>query len=159
MEPRACKDLAGRCGMYCGACEIHRAYADGGKVRIDVAKKHNCLPADVRCKGCRAVHVIGWSRSEDWGRNCAILNCLKRRGIETCHDCTSILSCDRWLALHGECYAKGIDLKANLIAVSRQGPDAFVQEMDKRWRCQHCGKPIAASADDNRCHHCGQFNL
>lgn len=83
------KNLAGRCGIYCGICEIYRAYKDGGRLRLAVAKKYNCLPAEVRFEGCRAVHVIGWSRDENWGRNCIILRGLRENDWESCYDCGS----------------------------------------------------------------------
>ncbi len=159
MERHVSRDLAGRCGMYCGVCEIHRAYTDGGKFRIEVARKHNCLPGDVRCKGCRGVAVVGWAKSEDWGKNCAILRCLKSRQLATCGECPTISSCERWQALAEELFTRGIDLKANLQEMSRLGPDAWVKEQDKRWRCQHCHEPVAVTTGDSRCQLCGEFNL
>ena len=153
------KNLAGRCGMYCGACEIYRAYKDAGKSRIEVAQKHGCLPAEVRCDGCRAVHIIGWARDPEWGRNCQILRCLKTQNVETCGDCSQISECDRWQSLAAECERQGINLKENLRQMKLLGMDAWVKKQDERWRCQQCGRPVAASFEDPHCNFCGAFQL
>jgi hypothetical protein len=152
-------NLAGRCGMYCGACEIHRAYKDGGRMRQEVARKHNCLPGDVRCDGCRAVHIVGWSRVEDFGRNCAILHCLKTKSLDSCHDCGTASQCERWTTLAEELMQFGIDLRANLTAIQMSGIESWVRNQEERWACQKCSRPVNALSDSARCHLCGCFQL
>ncbi|MBM3315486.1 DUF3795 domain-containing protein [candidate division WOR-3 bacterium] len=153
------KNLAGRCGMYCGICEIHRAYKDGGKLRLDVAKKHKCLPGDVRCEGCRAVHIVGWSREENWGKNCVILHCLKEKGLETCQDCKGAAACEKWGAVVEEYSHLGLDLKLNLRRIQELGLEQWLATQDERWRCQQCGTPSVVSADQQRCVRCGTYQL
>jgi hypothetical protein len=153
------RNLAGRCGMYCGICEIHRGFKDAGKLRMDVAKKHNCQPSDIRCEGCRAVHIIGWARDEDFGRNCQILACLKTRNLETCGDCEKITGCERWQPLAGECEGLGIDLKTNLNSIRQQGLEAWLQAQDERWRCHQCGRTVVVDSVTPRCHQCGVYQL
>jgi hypothetical protein len=153
------RNLAGRCGMYCGACEIRRAYEDAGKLRVEVAQRFSCLPAEVRCNGCRAVHIVGWARDPEWGRNCRILHCLKTQKLETCADCAQHSECDRWRTLSEECEKRGIDLKENLRQMTGPGIDDWLKAQDERWRCQNCGQRVVASFEDPKCHHCGAFQL
>jgi hypothetical protein len=153
------RNLAGRCGMYCGICEIHRGFKDAGKLRIDVAQKHGCLPGDIRCDGCRAVHVVGWSRDPDWGKNCRVLRCLKSQKLETCGDCGERSGCDLWGKLAASCEALGVDIKAGLTAMNKTGIEAWLGTQEERWRCQQCGHPIAVSSLDVCCHRCGSFQL
>jgi hypothetical protein len=153
------RNLAGRCGMYCGACDIHRGFRDGGKARIEAARNHNCLPAEVRCEGCRAVHIVGWARDPDWGRNCQILRCQRTQSIDTCAVCGQLKGCDRWNRLAAETLRSGIDIRENLARMSKDGMDIWLAAQDERWRCQQCDRPVAASADNPRCPNCGSFQL
>ena len=66
------KNIIGRCGLYCGICEIYRAYKDSKELRKELAKKHNCDPEKVMCEGCQAIDVYGWSLEKEWGKNCKI---------------------------------------------------------------------------------------
>jgi hypothetical protein len=153
------KNLVGRCGVYCGSCEIHRAYKDKGKLLLDIARKHNCLPGDVRCEGCGAVHVIGWARAEGWGKDCEIRKCQQRRELQTCGECHDVRNCGRWNALAEEYQSMGMDLKANLQAMSNGGLGEWLDKMDQRWRCQQCGVPTVASNNNPRCLRCGTYQL
>lgn len=153
------RNLAGRCGLYCGACEIYRAYKEAGKLRMDVARRHKCMPAEVKCEGCRAVHIVGWGRAEKWGRNCIILACLKTKNLETCGDCDRISACQKLAVLVEEYEPLGMDLKANLRAMRELRLETWLDQQDARWRCQGCGEPAVVSADVQRCHKCGAYQL
>ena len=64
------KSLIGRCGLYCGICEVYRAYKDIGaqyimSLREELAKQHKCQPEEVRCKGCQAIGVDGWAHEKE----------------------------------------------------------------------------------------------
>jgi len=54
------KNLVGRCGLYCGACIIHRAYKVSEELRRTVAEGENCKPEDIRCEGCQTVLSNAW---------------------------------------------------------------------------------------------------
>ena len=41
------RNLVGKCGLYCGACGIYRAYKDGGEYRQRLADFFKC-PQDAR---------------------------------------------------------------------------------------------------------------
>jgi hypothetical protein len=152
------KNLVGRCGVYCGACEIYRAYKDKGKLLLEVTKKYNCLPADVHCDGCGVLPMNGWARAAGWGRDCEIRKCLHRRGFEYCYDCNEISACRRWNELAEECQASGIDLRANLLAIRDGHFEEWIEKQSERWSCQKCGKPVHAS-EESRCHACGAYQL
>ena len=148
--------LAGRCGLYCGYCEIHRAYKDSVSVRIQLAKKHRCAPGDIVCEGCQRVHARGWSKDPDWGRNCRILKCLGDRGLRFCYECTQLDSCELWGDLAEAYLHLGVDLKENLRQYKHGRVRKWLEEQDRKWRCAHCGNPMIVSSDFFRCHRCGK---
>jgi rubrerythrin len=53
----------------------------------------------------------------------------------------------------------GMDLKANLQAMSNGGLGEWLDKMDQRWRCQQCGVPTVASNNNPRCLRCGTYQL
>lgn len=88
-------NLTGRCGLYCGICEIYRAYKDSEELQRELASKHDCSPQDVRCEGCQAIDVSGWSQEKEWGKNCAILQCLNAKELAFCHECDVYNTCQK----------------------------------------------------------------
>jgi len=58
------RNLAGRCGIYCGACGIYRAYVDGGEYLEYVSRNWNIPKERVHCNGCQAL------TPECWGSGC-----------------------------------------------------------------------------------------
>jgi len=63
------EDLVGRCGLYCGACSIYRAYKDNGEYLKRIATRFKCSPEKVRCEGCQIL------TPEFWGNDCKIVQC------------------------------------------------------------------------------------
>ncbi len=149
----------GRCGFYCGACEIHRAFKDSPPLRIELAKKYGCQPGEVHCEGCQVLNVGGWSRSDKWGANCEILECLHDRGHDSCHQCPDTYTCERWAALAEQYLMQGMDLRANLERIKKGEVDEWLASMEQRWRCQECDRPIIVSPDHEHCHWCGAYQL
>lgn len=47
------KNLVGRCGHYCGACTIYRAYKDGGELYKKLREKYP--DGDIFCEGCQVI--------------------------------------------------------------------------------------------------------
>ncbi|NIU39053.1 DUF3795 domain-containing protein, partial [Candidatus Bathyarchaeota archaeon] len=76
------RNLIGRCGLYCGACGIYRAYRDGGAYRERLASAFKCPPQKVRCQGCQAL------TPECWGNDCKIVKCLNVKGLQFCYECS-----------------------------------------------------------------------
>lgn len=52
--------LLSRCGIYCGACFIHRAQRDGGALLDEMAKRFNVPKAEIRCDGCSGPYEEQW---------------------------------------------------------------------------------------------------
>jgi len=149
------KNLIGRYGLYCGVCEVYRAYKDSRKLQEELAKKHNCLPEEVRCEGCQALGVYGWSYDKEWGTNCKILKCLNGKKQKVCYECAEYDSCERFDKFAEICLGIGLDLRKNLKMIQEGRTEEWLSEQDKKWRCPKCGKPIIVSYDFKECHWCG----
>ncbi|UCD92413.1 MAG: DUF3795 domain-containing protein [Methanobacteriota archaeon] len=139
--------LVGRCGLYCGACGIYRAYRDGGDYLKEVAESFDCSPQLVRCEGCQEL------TPECWGHNCKIVNCLRGKGFSFCHECSDLKSCPKHSKLHEGYEELGVDIKGNLERIKAGDAEGWVMEQESKWRCKSCGKPISCHMEE--CHQCG----
>lgn len=148
------KNLVGRCGLYCGSCEIYRAYKDSQELRERLAKKHKCLPEEVRCKGCRALGTYPWTYEKEWGSNCKIRNCLNVKGLTFCYECPEYDTCQKHADLAKACSWLGVDLRANLRMIREGKAEEWLLEQDKKLRCPKCGNPIIVSYEFKDCHWC-----
>jgi hypothetical protein len=89
------KKLIGRCGLYCGDCEIRAAYVSGDdKLIADVAEKLGVEPNKVRCEGCLSL------TEKCWGRGCEIIACIESRGSKHCVQCPDIDDCTKFARLN-----------------------------------------------------------
>jgi len=144
--------LVGRCGLYCGACGIYRAYRDGGEPRRVLAEQFKIPEDKVRCEGCSAL------TPECWGTGCKIVECLDGKGYGFCYDCPEHAagSCEKYEKLSAR-YAKlNIDVRANLDRIRAGEAEGWLAEQDTRWRCSGCGRPV--SCHSPKCYHCGKVN-
>lgn len=151
------KNLVGRCGLYCGYCEIYRAYQDSPEFRKELARKNNCRPEEVRCEGCQALSVYGWSGEKEWGANCKILKCLNAKGYKYCIDCSEYPHCAQFEQFARTCSGLGINLRENLQMITEGQEERWLGEQEKRWRCPKCDRPIIVSYDLKNCHWCGEI--
>lgn len=131
------KALLGRCGTYCGSCPIHRAGLDGNeKKTFDIAFRTRCTLDMVRCGGC------GTSDRFVLSKGCLFRKCAKGRGLESCGLCNDF-PCDTLTGLYeDDNRAKG-EAEKNARRIREVGVDLWLREADARWRCPHCGRPIA----------------
>ena len=145
--------LVGRCGLYCGACGIYRAYKDGGAYLLRVADFLKCPPKKVRCEGCQALTI------ECWGNECRIVKCLDAKGLQFCFECADYANhtCENFEKFAQD-YLKedGVDLRANLARIKAGNRDKWLKESDKKFRCPHCGEPLPTSSFRKNCYHCGK---
>jgi len=151
------RNLIGRCGTYCGYCEIYRAYKDSDRLRMELAKRYECQLGDIVCEGCQMLHAKGWAKDGEWGRNCKIRECLGDRGFKYCYECPEVNSCERLGDLEDTYVHLGVDLKANLRMLKLGQVTEWLEQQDRRYRCGHCNCPIILSSDMLRCHRCGQI--
>ncbi len=145
--------LVGRCGLYCGACEIYRAHKDGGKYRQRVAAFLKCPPEKVRCEGCQVL------TPECWGNDCKILQCLNAKGFKFCYECLNYNEhdCENFERF-SEAYLKedGVDLRANLSRIEAGEVEDWQKKSKEKFRCPYCGKPLSFGAFRKKCYHCGR---
>ncbi|MFQ5883725.1 MAG: DUF3795 domain-containing protein [Thermoplasmata archaeon] len=139
--------LVGRCGLYCGACGIYRAYRDGGEYLEKVAESFDCSPQLVRCEGCQDL------TTECWGNNCKIVNCLRGKGLSFCFECEDLDACEEYSSLYEGYKELGANLKRNLERIESGDSEKWIEEEDERWRCRSCGKPVSYHMEE--CHQCG----
>ncbi|MDH7478344.1 MAG: DUF3795 domain-containing protein [Candidatus Bathyarchaeota archaeon] len=147
------KNLVGRCGLYCGACAIYRAYKDNnGEYLAKLAQHFKCLSEKVRCEGCMAL------TPECWGYNCEIVQCLRNRGLEFCYQCSEYESetCEKFENLAKPYLEEdGVDMRANLERIRRGETEEWLIESEEKCKCPICGKPLSTGAIKRKCYHCG----
>ena len=143
-------NLVGRCGLYCGACSIHRGCKDGGAYRLRLAEHFKCPPEKVRCEGCHAL------TSECWGNDCKIVQCTTAKGYSFCYECPQFddKSCEKHNELATRYLGDNVDARANLARIKAGQIEAWLKENRERFKCPFCGKPLPEGRDD--CYHCGK---
>jgi len=147
------ENLVGRCGLYCGACTIYRAYKDRGKLLENVAKYNNCHPEEIHCQGCQTALRDGWSFENEWGANCSYLKCLEARGLEFCYQCPEYSQCQKFDELARSALMHGEDIRENLERIKAGDTKNWLAEQDRKWRCPSCGNPVPIRIKE--CHWCG----
>jgi len=150
MELMLESSLIGRCGLYCGACSIYRAYKDDGEYLKRVAAYFKCPPEKVRCEGCQAL------TPECWGNDCKIVQCTKAKGVSFCYECPQFddRSCEEFEDLAKRYMEDNVDVRANLLRVKTGQVEALVRESKERFRCEYCAKPLPEGS--KKCYHCGK---
>ncbi len=145
------KNLVGRCGLFCGACGIYRGYKDGGTYRKGLADSLKVPQEKIQCNGCQAL------TAECWGNNCKIVQCLNAKGYKFCNECSDYFTyaCKLFEQLYEENLAEGIDLRANLARIKAGGVDAWLNDVEQKYRCPVCRRPIPAQLHPRKCYHCG----
>ena len=147
------KNLIGRCGLFCGACGIYRAYRDGGEYRQRLADFFKCSQEKVRCEGCQAL------TQECWGNGCKIVRCLNGKGLRFCYECSDFEnhSCEMFEKFSNR-YLKedDVDLRANLARIEADDVDAWLKESEQTYRCPYCSKPLPTKSFRRKCYHCGK---
>ena len=148
-------NLVGRCGFYCGACHIYRAYKDSEKLQKIIAEKENRKSEEIRCEGCQRVLINGWEK-EEWGKSCKRVQCLDMKGFNFCNECNEYLDCEKFHEIADYCLKYGANLKENLNKIQSGKIMEWLKEEDKKWRCRTCGNSIPIITDVTlSCHWCG----
>lgn len=142
--------LVGRCGLYCGACTVYRAYKDNGEFQTRVAAFFKCSPEKVKCEGCQAL------TSECWGNGCEIVKCTTARGFSYCFECPQFhdVRCDKFEDLAKRYMKDNVDVRANLSRIKTGQVKGWLEDSKKRFKCPICAKPLPEGS--TKCHHCGK---
>jgi hypothetical protein len=145
------KSLAGRCGLYCGACAIYRAERDGGEYLKGLATHFQCPPEKVRCAGCQDL------KPDSWGYNCKIVKCLRGKDLEFCYQCGNYRKnkCDKYAELAKGYMEDGVDIRANLERIKKGEVENWLRQNEERFKCPACRKPLPESRIKKECYHCG----
>lgn len=117
--------LQGRCGLYCGECEIYMAYStnDRKSLRRIAGERSEILGRDlsaeqIKCLGCKS------PVASCWGAGCKIRICAEGRGNEFCYQCS-----DFPCAVLESLFERKPQARENLRTISKIGPDAWLSVM------------------------------
>jgi hypothetical protein len=149
-KPNLDRNLAGYCGIYCGACDIYCLHVRGQASQREpewtevpeVFQKHLPFgPAKVKCLGCRSDDVfVGCT-------HCSMRACAKKRGIvNSCAEC-SRYPCFRFALFRLITVLASLEKKlphiktrkAHRLRMVQIGVDRWQVEQDAHWRCPNCG--------------------
>jgi len=141
--------LVGRCGLYCGACGIYRAYKDDGDYLDMVSKSWDMPKGKIRCEGCQAL------TPRCWGTGCERVKCLDDKGYEFCYECEKFenRSCEKYEYIASRYLERGEDVRESLRRIKLGETDQWLEEQEMRWRCLSCGHPISWYGE--KCFKCG----
>ncbi len=139
--------LAGICGIYCGACPIYRAWVEQDAARLEaLATSLGVIPEKLLCTGCRTPGTFCF------GGECEIKTCAESKGVAFCADCDEF-PCERI-----DRFAAGATYRAealrNVPRIREVGWHPWLREQDAHWRCHVCRAKIAV--DERTCHACGR---
>jgi hypothetical protein len=143
------RSLAGKCGLYCGACTIYRIERDDQEWRKRFAERMNCPVEKVRCNGCGAL------TPDCWGYDCKFVKCLRGKGYEFCYECIDYenRSCQVFEEFSKKYLEEdGVNLRKNMVMIKAGKINEWLAESEKFYTCRFCGKPLVAGA--KKCHHC-----
>jgi hypothetical protein len=127
--------LQGRCGLFCGHCEVYIAYSTnniGSQKRIakdsGAARGKNMSPDQVKCLGCKG------TMTSNWRSPCKIRVCAEERGVEFCYQCRQY-PCDELQSF----FETHPEARENLRTISKVGPDAWLAQMMAKNRTPESG--------------------
>ena len=135
------------CGLYCGACYHYRASFPEGQHILETARRQGRSMEGFTCQGCRsdALYIHPGCAC------CSIRDCADSRGILHCGLCPEF-PCERLKAFQNDGHDHHLDIFAQLGEIKEKGPERWLSEQKKRWRCQ-CGASF--SWYEENCQHCG----
>ncbi len=116
--------LQGRCGVFCGDCEIYIAYSTDnveGQKRIArefSAEGKSITREQVKCLGCKG------NANNPWRGPCKVRLCAEDKGVEFCYQCLDYPCDDLEKSL-----ARHPGARENLRLISKIGPDAWMYQM------------------------------
>ena len=146
--------LLGYCGLYCGACDIHRTYSAAketghtpawSELPTRLTQNLPFRPKPIVCEGCRSDKVFGGCAI------CSIRKCAEKKpAISICTEC------DRYPCIRFKVFGLlnrlfSIERKlphqttklANIRRIEQVGKRAWLAEQRKTWQCPTCNEPFS----------------
>lgn len=146
MSAKESYHLVGRCGLYCGACDIYLVHTQQRRAAQEkLAKYFKCDAARVRCEGCRK------PSPDNWCHDCKIAKCLDRNVYTCCSECSNIDKCSIYQNLNRRYRSMP---ENNLQRIKTVGERVWLREQDATWSCPKCG--VAHDYEAKRCPSCGE---
>lgn len=142
-------ELIGKCGKYCGVCNVYLSQRGNPEWKQGVADENGCDVEQVRCYGC------GGLSPKCWGFNCKILQCLHEREFEYCYECPNYdkRTCDMFEDMVKKFGERGIDIRANYEKIQDGKIVDMVNRIERYFACKACGKLLSAGSEV--CEYCG----
>ena len=127
--------LAGRCGIYCGACDFHIAIKHP-EIKQDLSNTISVDAKDIHCTGC------GELDEHSWGIGCKTAICCDNHKVEFCFECKEF-PCEELHKMVKDPYPHHHSAIKELLRMKEVGVDKWLEEQEKRWSCEECGEPFS----------------
>lgn len=131
------KNLAGSCGIYCGACKFYLSLKKG----IAEQKGHKR-----GCNGCQ-------TRKTKCGMIKKTCSALRKAEIKYCFECKGTFPCQRLERMEKSYVKYSVSLIENLNDMKEKNIDKWLEEQAKFYKCPECGGEICVH--DEECYDCG----
>ncbi len=126
VQAREPRQLAAPCGLYCGNCDLYRAWADNNRAaKKALARELSCSVEETFCAGCRV------EAGECWAGDCHFKQCTQKMGISFCHECGQF-PCQHLVDFSEEEYHKHI--LQNLMRIKELGVERWLAEQEEVLR-------------------------
>jgi len=80
------RELAGICGLYCGACSTYRVFKDKDLTLLNKLATACNIPAEkIACEGCLSSYYRLYLPTES--RDCDFRKCAKEKKVTWCFEC------------------------------------------------------------------------
>jgi len=137
--------LAGRCGIYCGACDFYLAI-ENPEIKPDLSRAISVDEKDIHCTGC------GDLDDTSWGMGCKTAACCKENQVEYCFECNEF-PCQELKKMASDDYPHHHSAIENLKQMKQNGIPEWLEQQANRWSCPNCGKEFSWYRE--HCRKCG----
>ena len=147
--------LIAPCGLFCGACEMYRAYHDNNESKMQTLEEGfnsrgwKFTADDLKCDGC-----IAGGRVVAWGHQCKMRLCARHTPEKPwcspqCPDfpCQDLSDFAKMSITHHN------EIIDNLRRLDKVGIKRHAFQEEKRWLCPECKTLLAWY--DQKCQKCG----
>jgi hypothetical protein len=142
------KQLAGKCGVYCGSCPVYRSYKDKDeKALLSTAISTRCTLDLINCDGCGSEQRFVLSK------RCAIRKCAIEKGVDACALCKEY-PCDSISLFYDDGIISVKQPELNSARIKEIGLNRWLEEIDKGSRCKNCGRHLIIGSRE--CPECGE---